>query len=161
VTGPEDVMSRVRCCTLALVGACATVVAVGCGPGTVPVKGVVTYEDRPLGGAFVTFLPLEAGGQEAHGSTDAQGAFALSTPKVGPGALPGAYKVTVRYSEPARVPANLKGAAEVQKAIAESGAPAVPAILIGPNFADPDRTVLRHRVPDDGDAKLEVAGPKR
>ena len=69
----------------------------GCGTRPVPVKGVVTYEGRPLPHAFVVFIAQEPGGRDASGVTDAQGAFQLSTFQT-TGALPGLYKVTVQYS---------------------------------------------------------------
>lgn len=68
----------------------------GCGPKypeTIPVAGTVTLDGRPVSGAAVVFTP-EAG-EAATATTDASGRFSLSTFRLGDGALPGDYRVTV------------------------------------------------------------------
>jgi hypothetical protein len=69
----------------------------GCGadrPQTIPVTGRVTLDGRPVEGAVVGFLP-KGGGRPATGTTDASGAFTLTTFDEGDGALPGVHLVTV------------------------------------------------------------------
>ncbi len=57
------------------------VLTAGCGGETGPklaeTAGVVTYKGKPLADANVTFMP--ASGPAAYGSTDANGAYELST----------------------------------------------------------------------------------
>src|SRR4051794_28245345 len=107
-------MSAVCTSMRVLVGLCAAVMIAGCGPSPIPVQGVVTYEGKPLANAYVLFNASEPG-KDAGGSTDSQGVFHLKT-GAADGAFPGEYKVTVQYSEPVEVPANLRTAEEVQTA---------------------------------------------
>ena len=93
-------------------------------------------------------------------TTDDDGTFALSTFHSADGALPGAYKVTVHYSEPTMVPSTATSPADVQKAMAKK-ARTTPSLVIPPIYSQPDRTVLTHRVPDDGAVKLELKSVPR
>ena len=80
-------------CLAALAG---LIVTIGCGPAeeaTTPVSGTVMYNDKPLEGAAVTFVP-DSGIQAATGTTDAAGKFTLKTASKD-GAVPGTYKVVV------------------------------------------------------------------
>jgi hypothetical protein len=154
-------MSQRRSWVLALAGVCTPLLAAGCGARTVPVKGVVTFDGKPLAHAFVLFIHQEAGGRDASGTTDAQGAFRLSTFRPNDGALPGSYKVTVHYSDPVAVPPDLRAAEDVQAAMVKAGAGRKASVILPPTYSQPDRTVLKHRVPEDGDVKLELTGAKR
>src|SRR5262249_9934025 len=79
-----------------LLGALA-LVGVGCGSDTVKVRGPVTLDGKPLPmGTAVTFVPVDKG-RSATGATQADGSFRLTTFKPEDGALPGEYKVTVRF----------------------------------------------------------------
>ncbi len=77
----------------------------GCGgeppPRLVPVHGRVTYRDKPLPMVTVTFVPdLAKGntaGRDARATTGPDGSFTVQTYPHGPGAMPGAYRVTVLY----------------------------------------------------------------
>jgi hypothetical protein len=81
----------------------ATLAALGCGGGSgpVPVRGVVKLDGQPVANASVVFIPETPGGREAYGSTDATGAFRLTTTKPDDGALPGKYKVVIQPPAPA------------------------------------------------------------
>src|SRR5579872_1830207 len=71
----------------------------GCGgdaPKTVPVKGVVTYQGKPVPKLSVAFIPDN--GLLATGTTDANGKFVLTTNKPGDGATPGTYKVAISFA---------------------------------------------------------------
>ena len=59
----------------------AVLAAAGCGGGSgpVPVRGVVKLDGQPVANAAVVFVPQTPGGREAYGSTDANGAFRLTT----------------------------------------------------------------------------------
>jgi hypothetical protein len=76
-------------------------IAAGCGksdvPKTVPVEGVVTYQGKPVAGAYILFMGQ---GPLAHGETDDQGHYKLMTTVPGDGAPPGNYKVTISKSKP-------------------------------------------------------------
>ncbi len=82
-------------------GLLALLVLIGCSSGDgdrprrVPVTGKVVYQGKPVEGAHVTFVPQTQGQSPAFGTTDAAGAFKLSTFDVDDGAQPGAYTVTI------------------------------------------------------------------
>jgi hypothetical protein len=133
------------------------VLTAGCGSQTVPVKGTVTVNGKPLANASVQFLNQD-GGKDARGFTNADGEFELTTFQPKDGAMPGQYKITVTYSEPVKVEPS-PYAEDVQKAMQQAGASAKPGLTIPPKYSQPDQTILKHRVPDDGDAKLELSVP--
>lgn len=93
-------MSLGRLLVLALVLVCA-----GCGPRggkarkpTVPVRGLVLLEDKPLPGAVVVFHPLDDPAPEAprsYARTSPDGGFALATYETGDGAPAGRYAVVI------------------------------------------------------------------
>jgi hypothetical protein len=145
-----------RSWTAATVGACWVALAAGCGAKPIPTKGVVLFDDRPLPNATVQFHSQEPGGHDATGYTNAQGAFELTTNRLGDGAFPGSYKITVRYSEEVEVSPDLKSAEDVQKAMVQGGASRQPAIVLPETYTRSDQTPLTHRVPEDGDVKLDL-----
>lgn len=65
------------------------------GPETVPVKGVVKYQGKPVPKLSVAFIPND--GMLAYGTTDANGQFSLMTNKAGDGAKVGTYKVAISF----------------------------------------------------------------
>ena len=77
-------------------------VPAGCSSKNKPieVEGVVLLDNEPVAEATVLFIPEDGIGQPAHGMTDENGRFRLSTFSENDGALPGAYKVTVTKSVP-------------------------------------------------------------
>lgn len=77
---------------------------VGCGEvgeqapaGMVALSGTVTMDDKPLEGAMVSFIPLDASAvsHSFSGRTNAEGKYQLQGPANSLGALPGKYKVTI------------------------------------------------------------------
>ena len=74
----------------------------GCGgggspaPATVPVKGVVKYQGKPVPKLSVAFIP-DSKGMVASGTTDSYGKFTLMTSKPGDGAMVGTYKVAISF----------------------------------------------------------------
>jgi hypothetical protein len=60
-----------------------------------PADGVVTFQDQPLEGATVSFMPTWQYGIVATGTTDVQGRFTLYS-NGRPGAARGKYRVSVR-----------------------------------------------------------------
>jgi hypothetical protein len=71
----------------------------GCGGNSdaVPVTGTVTYKDKPIGKINVMFIPTDAGGNIAQGTSDENGKFSLQTLEPNDGAKPGNYKVSFKY----------------------------------------------------------------
>ena len=86
------------CGVLAVVWAAA-----GCGgePGPVPVRGVVKLDGQPVANAAVVFVAQAPGGRDAYGSTDAAGAFKLTTAK--PTAAKGP-RIPVKYTVAGQTP---------------------------------------------------------
>ncbi len=79
-----------------------TMALAGCsrGPETAPAKGVVFYNDQPLPYGSIMFQPER--GQPATGQIGQDGAFEMSTFKLGDGATVGSQKVRVNcYSSQA------------------------------------------------------------
>ena len=147
----------VRAWVVLLAGLGAALSAAGCGVKAVPTKGVLTVAGKPLAKATVMFVPEDPTGTTATGMTDAGGAFELTTFKSNDGALPGTYKVTILHSEPVELPPGLKTPEEVMAA--ESKAPRQ-ASTIPEQYTRPDQTPLKHRVPQDGDAKIDIPAAK-
>src|SRR5262245_47737825 len=135
---------------LVLAGSVCAALATGCGAKPIPTKGVVLCDRKPLANAAVMFHAQDPDGRDATGQTDANGVFELTTFRLKDGALPGSYKVTVRYSEPIKVSPELKTAEDVQRAMVEAGAGKRPTIVLPESCTRPDQTVLKHRVPEDG-----------
>jgi hypothetical protein len=144
-------MTMLRSLTLA--GVCAPLLLAGCGPKLVPVKGTIRIDGKPAPHAFVLFTPEDPEGKPAHGSADADGVFHLMTFRAKDGAIPGEYKMTVAYSEAAPVAAKGRSPAEVQQAQQEAP---LPTRVLPSTYTQIDRTVLKHRIPDDGDVKLDL-----
>lgn len=85
-----------------LCGLAVLLLFTGCGDGRpkpVKVEGVVTLDGKPVGsGVEISFIPEGGEGRGANGTTGAEGEFRLSTYSTGDGAVPGTYKVMVRYA---------------------------------------------------------------
>lgn len=77
-------------------------------PQRVSVTGTVLYQERPVEGATVVFIP-QGGNHGAVGVTDASGRFMLTTFDRDDGAVPGDYSVTVRKVE---MPPAVQGATD-------------------------------------------------
>ena len=88
-------------CALALVGGCGKK-----GPkiAVFPVSGTVTYNDKPLSGATVSYVPSSPDAPRSSGITDDDGRFSLKTylsgVEVYNGAPAGDYKVVVIKLQP-------------------------------------------------------------
>ena len=92
--------------------------ATGCGadtshlPRTVPARGVVTLDGKPVDGAQVVLIPSGEGATGAYGTTDASGRFSLRAYDEKEGAIPGEYKVQVSKTVQVKVegaPGSLDG----------------------------------------------------
>jgi hypothetical protein len=82
------------------------IVISGCGSSgkTAAVTGRITYKDKPVAKASVSFTPAEGATPAANGITDEDGGFTLSTFGINDGALPGNYRVAVIARGPDRPP---------------------------------------------------------
>jgi len=150
-------MRGVRCGVLLGVVALA---ASGCGgKALTKVHGIVTLDGKPVENAMVTFLPSHSGaGKTATGRTGPDGSFQLSTRDHDDGALPGDYLVIVQYEEGTVVPpaANVKQAHEGLRKAAQQRNKKPPKYVIPVTYSDPNKTVLKQKVPAEGTVKLEL-----
>lgn len=62
-------------------------------PKVYKASGVVKYKDAPVEHAIILY---QSGDQTAHGLTDAQGKFVLTTFNEGDGAIAGTHKISIR-----------------------------------------------------------------
>ena len=130
------------------------------GVTTVPVTGSVTYKGSPVEGAQVVFSSVSPGGRTASGTTDAQGAFTLTT-YVGPteqpkGAVAGDYTVTVSKVDSSAVAAPVDSSTEegrkqmmtmMTSGVQKPGAKAAgPKSLLPEKYADPKKSDLKASV---------------
>jgi len=87
-----------KCQTLIATTLIFTVLLIaGCGSGrptTVPVRGKVTFDGKPVPTGRITFYPAE--GRSATGAIGPDGSYTLTTFEPGDGALPGKHRVTIR-----------------------------------------------------------------
>jgi hypothetical protein len=128
----------------------------------IPVKGTVTFDDRPLPRASVVFFTQEPEGRDANGFTDAQGVFQLTTFRPNDGALPGKYKVVVQYSEEPETPTPFSSPGEAQRAIASGQVKLkTPSIIIPPVYSQPNETVLTQEIPATTDIVLHLHSKPR
>jgi len=80
--------------------------SIGCGGSDsqfVRVEGTIAFNGQPVDGATVTFQPMDSEGGAAAGTTDANGAFTLTSGHAmrgGTGVLPGEYRVLVSKRAP-------------------------------------------------------------
>lgn len=88
----------------------------GCGSGdrpyvapTLPVKGKVTYNGKPLTRGNINFQPVDIG-REANGSIQPDGTFVLTTFKDGDGAVPGVHRVAVTDTGRVALPSRYRSA---------------------------------------------------
>lgn len=132
--------------------------ASGCGGPDKPVKvkGKLTLDDQPVAGALVTFLKQGPKGHDAHGQTQADGSFELTTFTANDGALPGDYKVVVEYHEPVAHKGTYRDQREAMQAVQKEKSKTPPRYAIPAKYSDPSQTPLRQKVPPDGEAIVKL-----
>ncbi len=133
-------------CLLAL-GIWALALGPGCGGGgsanTVPVTGTVTYNNQPVEGAVVSFIPVREG-QSAIGKTNASGRYTMRTAQ-SDGVVPGQYRVKIEKFEGGERATGPSGPtveeypADYAETEAQAGAAPTPAPkhLLPAKYADP------------------------
>ena len=120
----------------------AAAFASGCGasgPATAPVSGTVTYNGKPVAGAYVSFVPSDASSRAAEGLTDASGRFTLGTFSPNDGAIVGKYKIGVIANGPARPAKPGEGSGMPGETV--PGEPIVPT-----KYFSPETSGLEHEV---------------
>lgn len=113
----------------------------------VPVSGVITYQEKPLAGAAVTFFPTGQNAvRAAYALTDDSGQYQLMTPisgisaKNSLGAIPGTYRVIVSHlimPDGSPVPRELTTADAIEKGAAET---------LPSKYSDEQRSILKAEV---------------
>ena len=146
-----------RCATVLFL---VTLVHPGCSSSNKPVEvnGVVLLDNEPVAEATVLFIPDGNVGQPAHGMTDENGKFQLTTFKENDGAIPGNYKVTVTKSvpppqPPEADPGDSKSVVAHFKAIKQHKKEKSPLPGI---YANVKTTPFQYTVPVDGKVTLEL-----
>ncbi|MFO0969238.1 MAG: carboxypeptidase-like regulatory domain-containing protein [Gemmataceae bacterium] len=82
----------VLCVALSVLAGCGS----SSGPKLIAAAGKVTYKDKALSGATVSFFPVEgAEGTGGSGTTDAEGNYKIAYARGGEGLPAGKYKVTI------------------------------------------------------------------
>jgi hypothetical protein len=118
-------------------------------PKTVPAKGVLTLDGKPLDAAQVVLVGAGEGASGGSGLSDAEGKFELSTFPPAKGIVPGSYRVMIVKSN---VPETQDTSEEVYTP------PATATILVPVKYTTPDTSNLTIDVPESGkeDIKLEL-----
>jgi hypothetical protein len=149
-----------RACLL-LVGI-LVVTGSGCGGGLSKVRGIVTLDGKPLGGAGVQFLPIGGHGQPANGITETDGSFHVDTHAPDDGAQPGEYKVVISKYEVDPLmqqqkidPSDPKSTARAYAAAAKVSGKAKK-YLVPDIYLHENTTPLRWKVPDENNKTLEL-----
>lgn len=139
-------------CSISLSVIC---MAAGCGPdtshlpATVPAKGIVLFDGKPLDGAQVILVPADGSSTGAYGSTDAQGKFSLRAFEEKDGAVPGKYKAQVSKT----IMTKLEGVADL-----DGGDPVRYDMAVPAKYTGAETSGLQLEIPSAGaeDLKLEL-----
>jgi hypothetical protein len=120
-----------------------SLVPIGCdrGPRLVPADGIVKFKNAAIPGADVVFVP-EGDGQLAIGRTDDQGHFTLMT-SGRPGAIIGAYKVSITAARPKRAVSEAEAVAMSSEQIAANREDLVPVKYNNPVSSELTATVTK------------------
>ena len=118
--------------------------------GLVQVRGKVLFNDQPLTGGTIVYLPAAGtGGRQAQGLIGSDGTFELSSLKPGDGAQKGKYDIIIIAREQA---------AEQPKSRVEleaTGGPKTGRLLIPEKYANPDTSGLSDTVDDNHSGYVE------
>jgi len=129
--------------------------AAGCNSSTdVPVarvRGVVTYRDRPVAKASVSFIPDKLGTIPALAKTDEKGEFVLGTYGANDGAPVGSCRVAISLAgPPPPLPPRLAKAEAAAETMTMPGKPLIPT-----KYFSPDTSGLRAEVVEGKDNVFE------
>ena len=135
----------IRYAVLAIGIALATLPA-GCGSSKgVPlakVRGTITYREKPVANAYISFIPEKPGTVPALAMTDDKGSYVLSTYTVGDGAPVGPCRVAISLTGPSPpLPEHLAKAEAAAETMRMPGKPLIPK-----NYFSPDSSGLKAEV---------------
>ena len=88
---------RFVCLTTGFLAFAALAIA-GCGssgPKTIPIRGEVLYNGKPLAEGTIVYLPRESTARQATGGIQSDGSFRLTTFKNADGVVPGEYNIVI------------------------------------------------------------------
>jgi hypothetical protein len=139
------------------VGVVVALLLTGCGPKPVKVSGTVTLNGQPVDGASVQFVPADGSGRQASGGTDKDGKFQLTTYENNDGAMPGEYKVVVKYTPPVETGASAN--TEVMKQVIaqqQKDAKKKPKYVIPAAWGASSTTPMTQKVPADGPVTIDI-----
>lgn len=138
--------------------ACLALVGCGSSNSPVPVHGIVLRDGQPFGGAMIRLLSDDPKARPAHAFSKPDGRFSLSTYKPDDGAVPGEYKVLITYTEPTPdLPATATQEETMRAMEAAAKKRKQPLLILPETYTNPAKTILRLRVPPDGEVKFEVS----
>ncbi|WP_146432031.1 hypothetical protein [Blastopirellula retiformator] len=113
--------------------------AIGCGgqqgPRPYPVRGVITFDGKPLTRGTIIFNPVDQAHPASRGEIQSDGSYVLSLTAAGDGAIPGEHRVIVNSST------------QVESGL-EVGDPnyQIPRPLVPPKYSSLSTTPLSHTV---------------
>ncbi|MCI0359877.1 MAG: carboxypeptidase-like regulatory domain-containing protein [Planctomycetaceae bacterium] len=133
-------------------------ICTGCGsdtghlPKTVPAKGIVTLDGKPVEGAQVVLVAEAQSAHGAFGASDASGRFSLRAFEEKDGAVPGTYKVQISKTV-------VKELSPDKAANLDGGAPLFYDYGVPPKYTGFQTSGLTATVPESGtsDLKFELS----
>ncbi|MBN1851331.1 MAG: hypothetical protein JW829_01355 [Pirellulales bacterium] len=128
---------------------------VGCGtsglPDMVQVRGKVLYNNKPLPGGTIVYLPASGpGGRQAQGVIGPDGRFELSSLKPGDGVQKGGYDIIILAHEQAVGPPRSRVELETTGGFKQQR------MIIPEKYADPDTSGLSDIVDDNHPGYIEI-----
>ncbi|MDO4588022.1 MAG: carboxypeptidase-like regulatory domain-containing protein [Planctomycetia bacterium] len=141
---------------ICLVLALFVVATIGCNKsglsGLVPVQGTVYYNDEPLAGASISFIPTgtNAETRSGNGISDQNGHFVLMTLNPEDGVYPGEYVVTVIKVK--RPDVEGKTLSELVNQPRET----IPQYLVPEKYTDKEQSDLRFTISSKGEKELRI-----
>ena len=143
-----SVMPRLLLVAFCGILGCAPAQPTGKVVATVPAKGVLIYQGKPL--PFHSVLVVPEKDRSAIGMTDQDGQFVLGTNRPNDGAVPGSHRVAVSYvGNPEEDP--------MSKGLVEIGtSPPPPKIKIDKKYQNPETSGIVVEIPPSGTDKIQI-----
>ena len=128
-----------------------TSIAPGCGQGgvpkNIPIRGLVSYQGKPLNGGDVLYAPVdEKQGRPAYGKIQGDGTFTVRTTEQISGVIPGKYRISIRAAEPVAGQPTASGKTARSKTATKSRGEQKQKPLIPERYSDPQRSGLTDEV---------------
>jgi hypothetical protein len=132
----------------------------GCGSksglDTVPIKGEVTYNGKPLADGTVVYLPEQgSSGRQAMAPIQSDGSFSLTTQTANDGVMKGKYQIVIFAYEPQS--AEPKTREEIEALVNKGGSER--GFVIPEKYTDPEKSGLSDIVDEShsGFKKIELS----